>query len=153
MTVSVEMAGPTDLVGAFFIPQRMPYWYGRDMESRVQVQRGAREFAEGLQVRIQGKLANRDVSLIARVTAYERGRLLEWRFEDSYGVTGLQRWVIEAAGSGARVTVRDEFELPGWFGKIWGRLFTRPAVRARDRRDLEFLKRFVERTGLEGMRL
>ncbi|HVB34290.1 MAG TPA: SRPBCC family protein [Patescibacteria group bacterium] len=146
------MAGSTNLVGAFFIPQRMPYWYGREMESRIQVERGAQEFQTGLRVRIVGNLAKREVSLVAQVTAYERARLLEWRFEDSYGVTGLQRWEIEPAGSGARVTMRDEYELPGWIGKIWDRLFTRHAVRGRDRRDLEFLKRFVERTGLEDMR-
>lgn len=147
ITVSVEMAGPTNLVGAFFIPQRMPHWYGHEMDSRFRVQRGASEFQTGLRVQIAGKLANRDVSLIALVTAYERGRLLEWRFEDGYGVTGLQRWEIEPAGSGSRVTVRDQYELPGWIGKIWDRLFTRHAVRTRDRRDLEKLKHYVEQSG------
>ncbi len=116
ITLSVEMAGPTELVGAFFIPQRMPYRYGRDMETRLDVQRGARELQTGLRVRISGKLAKRDVSLTALVTAYERGRLLEWRFEDSYGVTGTQRWEIEPPGSGSRVSMRDEYEVPGWIG-------------------------------------
>jgi Polyketide cyclase / dehydrase and lipid transport len=145
--LSVEMAGPTNLVGAFFIPQRMPYWYGREMDSRFVVQGGADEFKKGLRLRIVGELAGREVSLIAHVTEYERGRLLEWRFEDSYGVAGKQRWEIAPSGSGSRVTVRDEYELPGAIGKIWDLLFTRHAVRSRDRRDLQQLKRYVERTG------
>lgn len=147
ITVSVEIAGPTNLVGAFFIPQRMPYWYGREMDTRFEVQRGADEFEPGLRVRIIGNLAKREVSLYAVVMEYERGRLLEWRFRDSYGVEGSQRWEIVSAGKGSRVTVRDEYELPGRIGKIWDWLFTRRAVQARDRRDLGFLKRFVERTG------
>jgi hypothetical protein len=147
ITISVEIAGPANLVGAYFIPQRMRYWYAHEMDSRFEVQRGADEFQTGLRVRIIGNLAKREVSLNAQVTAYERGRLLEWRFQDSYGVTGVQRWEIVPEGKGSRVTLRDEYELPGTFGKIWDRLFTRRAVRLRDRRDLELLKRYIERTG------
>jgi hypothetical protein len=148
VTISVDIARPTNLVGAFFIPQRMRYWYGREMDPRFEVQRGADEFQKGLRVRIVGTLAKREVSLLALVTAYERGRLLEWRFEDRYGVTGFQRWEIAPAESGSRVTVRDEYELPGRIGKIWDWVFTKHAVRMRDRRDLDRLKRFAEQTGL-----
>jgi uncharacterized protein YndB with AHSA1/START domain len=143
--LSVEIAAPPKLVGAFFIPQRIPYWYGVELSSTVEVQRGAAEFRPGLKVRIRGRLAKREVSHTAVVTAYERGRLLEWRFQDSYGVRGLQRWEIEPAGTGVRVRLRDEYELPGRVGRLVDRLFTRHAVAARDRRDLVRLKRLAER--------
>jgi uncharacterized protein YndB with AHSA1/START domain len=144
--LTVEIAAPANLVGAFFIPQRIPYWYGVELESAIEVQRGAAEFRPGLRVRISGRLAKREVSLTAVVTAYERGRLLEWQFQDSYGVRGLQRWEIEPAGTGARVRLRDEYELPGRVGRLVDRLFTRYAVAGRDRRDLARLKRLAERS-------
>lgn len=143
----MEIAAPANLVGALFIPQRMPYWYGQEMDCRFEVQRGADEFQPGLKVKIIGQLAKREVSLVAVVTEYKRGRLLEWRFRDSYGVGGMQRWEIEPAGKGARVVMRDEYELPGWIGRFWDRIFTQYAVRARDRRDLERLKRTAEQAG------
>lgn len=142
-----DIDGPANLVGAFFIPQRMAYWYGREMDSVFEVQRGADEFQTGLKVRIIGRLAKREVSLVAVVTAYERGRLLEWRFRDGYGVAGLQRWEIEQRANGSRVHLYDEYEMPGRIGKFWDRVFMRRAVQARDRRDLGRLKRLVERTG------
>ena len=147
IALSVEIAAPANLVGALFIPQRMPYWFGQEMDCRLEVQRGASEFQQGLKVRIVGQLAKREVSLTAVVTEYKRGRLLEWRFRDSYGVGGMQRWEIEPAGKGAWVVMRDEYELPGRIGKIWDRIFTQYAVRARDRRDLERLKRTAEQAG------
>ena len=147
VALTAEITAPANLVGAFFIPQRMPYWYGQEMDCRFEVQRGASEFQVGLKVRVVGQLAKREVSLVAVVTAYERGRLLEWRFRDSYGVSGLQRWEIAADGNGARVQLRDEYELPGRIGKFWDRIFTQYAVRARDRRDLERLKRLAEQAG------
>ena len=145
ITLSVEIAAPVNLVGALFIPQRMPYWYGREMDCRFEVQRGADEFQQGLKVKIIGQLAKREVSLVAVVTEYKRGRLLEWRFRDSYGLGGMLRWDIQPAGTGARVFMRDESELPGRIGRFWDRIFTQYAVRGRDRRDLERLKRTAER--------
>jgi hypothetical protein len=147
ISLSVEIAAPANLVGALFIPQRMPYWFGEEMDCRFEVQRGASEFQPGLKVKIIGQLAKREVSLVAVVTEYQRGRLLEWRFRDSYGVSGMQRWEIQPVGQGARVVMRDEYELPGRFGKFWDRIFTQYAVRARDRRDLERLKRTAEQAG------
>jgi uncharacterized protein YndB with AHSA1/START domain len=146
VALTVEIAAPPELVGAFFIPQRIPYWYGVELESTMEVQRGAAEFRPGLKVRIRGRLAKRVVSLTGVVTAYERGRVLEWQVQDSYGVRGLQRWEIEPAGTGTRVRMRDEYELPGRVGKLVDRLFTRHAVAGRDRRDLERLKRLAERS-------
>jgi hypothetical protein len=147
ITLSVEIAAPANLVGALFIPQRMPYWYGQEMDCRFEVQRGADEFQQGLKVKIIGQLAKREVSLVAVVTEYKRGQLLEWRFRDSYGVSGMQRWEIQPVGKGARVVMRDEYELPGRIGKFWDRIFTQYAVRARDRRDLERLKGIAEQAG------
>lgn len=125
----------------------MPYWYGCDMDSRFEVQRGSSEFQPGLKVRIVGQVSKREVSLVAVVTAYQRGRLLEWRFRDSYGVSGLQSWEIERVGAGARVHLRDEYEMPGRLGRLWDRAFMQHAVRARDRRDLDRLKRTAEQKG------
>lgn len=145
--LSVEISAPTNLVGAFFVPQRMAYWYGCETDSLFEVQRGASEFQVGLKIRISGRLSKRDVSLVTVVTAYQPGRLLEWRFHDAYGVTGLQSWEIERVGAGARVHMRDEYEMPGRIGKFWDRCFMQYAVRMRDQRDLEQLKRYAERKG------
>jgi len=145
IALTVEIAASPELVGAFFVPQRIPYWYGVELESRIEVQRGAAEFRTGLRMRISGRLAKKEVSLTGVVTTYERGRVLEWQFQDSYGVRGMQRWEIEPAGAGARVHMRDEYELPGRVGKLVDRLFTRRAVIGRARRDLARLKRLAER--------
>jgi hypothetical protein len=144
IAISMDVAASAQLVGAFFLPQRMAYWFGEEMDCQFEVQRGSSEFAPGLKVRIAGRLARREVSLVAVVTQYQRARLLEWRFRDAYGVAGLQRWEIERVGPHSRVHMRDEYELPGRFGKFWDRIFTQFAVRARDRRDLERLKRYAE---------
>ena len=141
---TVEMAAPPDRVFAFFVPQRMPYWYGAEMESRFEVQGGAAEFAVGLKVRITGRLGRKQVSHTAVVTRHEWGRLLEWRFQDAYGVRGLQRWELEPTPSGTRVRLRDEYELPGWLGRLADWLLTRHAVARRDRGDLARLKKLVE---------
>lgn len=142
---TVEIAASPDRVCVFFIPQRMPYWYGADMESCFEVQGGAEEFQVGQKVRITGHLGRREVSLTAVVTRYEWGRLLEWRFQDAYGVRGLQRWEIDLAPPGTRVRMRDEYQLPGTAGRIADWLLTRHAVARRDRCDLARLKTLAER--------
>ena len=146
LVFTAEIAAPPGRVFVFFAPQRMPYWYGAEMDSRFELLGGAEEFCLGQKVHIAGQLGRREVSLTAVVTAYEWGRLLEWRFQDAYGVRGLQRWEIEpAAGAGTRVRMRDEYELPGTTGRIADWLLTRHAVARRDRRNLERLKRLAER--------
>ncbi len=145
LVFTAEIAAPPDRVFVFFVPQRMPYWYGAEMDSRFELLGGAEEFCLGQKVHIAGQLGRREVSLTAVVTAYEWRRLLEWRFQDAYGVRGLQRWEIEPAGAGTRVRMRDEYELPGTTGRIADWLLTRHAVTRRDRRDLERLKRLAER--------
>ena len=94
---SVQIAAPAELVFAFFVPQRMAYWYGADMEACLEVQGGASDFAVAQKVRVTGHLGKREVSHTAVVTALQQARLFEWRFEDRYGVKGKERWELERA--------------------------------------------------------
>jgi len=143
---AVDIAAPPDRVFAFFVPQRMPYWYGAEMEAQCEVQGGAAEFAVGQKVRIIGRLGRREVSLTAVVTRYERLGVLEWQFLDAYGVRGMQSWELETSAAGARVTMRDEYALPGGaLARLADVLFTRWSVAARDRAWLARLKRLAER--------
>lgn len=152
LAFTVEIAAPPARVFAFFAPQRMPYWYGAELESCFEVQGGAAEFAVGLKVRTTGRLGRKEVSHTAVVTRHEWGRVLEWRFQDAYGVRGLQRWELEpvahAPGDttpGTIVRMCDEYELPGLLGRVADWLFTRRAVARRDLGDLARLKRLAER--------
>src|ERR1700732_1699169 len=92
---SVQIAAPAEVVFAFFVPQRMPYWYGADMQACFEVQDGASDFAVAQKVQITGNLGQREVSHTAVVTALQQARLFEWRFKDRYGVVGLERWELE----------------------------------------------------------
>jgi uncharacterized membrane protein len=141
----IEIAAPPELVFAFFVPQRMPYWYSPEMKSCFEVQGGAAEFAASQKVCIVVTIGKRQVKLAAVVTRCDWGRLLEWRFQDGYGVQGMQRWELSATAHGTRVRMHDGYELPGRLGRIFDRLFTRYAVSHRDRRNLGRLKRLVER--------
>ncbi len=145
LAFTIEIAAPPDRVSLFFVPQRMPYWYGREMGSCFEVQEGAAEFQVGQKVHITGHLGRREISLTAVVMRYEWGRLLEWRFQDAYGVRGRQRWEIEPASPGTRVRMCDDYELPGASGRVTDWLLTRHAVAQRDRRDLARLKKLAER--------
>src|ERR1700682_5203948 len=95
---SVRIAAPAEAVFAFFVPQRMPYWYGADMQAFFEVQDGASDFAVAQKVHIAGNLGKRQVSHTAVVTALQQARLFEWRFSDRYGVKGLERWELEGVG-------------------------------------------------------
>jgi uncharacterized protein YndB with AHSA1/START domain len=139
-----EFAAPPKLVFAFFVPQRMPYWYGAEMECCFEVAGGASDFAVGQKVRISGKVGAREVALTIVITSYEWERLLEWRFQDAYGVRGLQSWELAASALGTRVTMRDCYEMPGRLGRAADWLLTRHAVARRDREYLARLKRLVE---------
>ncbi len=145
IALAVEIAAPGNLVFAFFVPQRMPYWYGAEMKSCFEVQGGAAEFCSGQKVRITGRLGSRDVSLTAVITRYEWGRLMEWHFQDTYGVRGLQKWELEPVSSGTCVRMGDSYEMPGRLGKLADWLLTRHAVARRDRDALTRLKRLAER--------
>jgi Polyketide cyclase / dehydrase and lipid transport len=148
---SVQIAAPTELVFAFFVPQRMPYWYGAEMEACIEVQGGASDFAVAQKVRVTGRLGRREVSHTAVVTAFHQPRLLEGRFEDRYGVKGLERWEIErvnmppsAVAPQTNVRMRSDYVLPGRLGKLMDRFFTRHAVTRRNQDYLLRLKRLAE---------
>src|SRR5580704_17443162 len=132
-------------VFVFFVPQRMPLWYGVEMESHFEVQGGASDFSAGQKVRITGVLRNWDVTLTAVITDYVWERSLEWQFQDSYGVRGLQRWELEPIPGGTQLTMRDSYRMPELFGRILDAVFTRFAVSQRDEAWLDRLQRLAER--------
>src|SRR2546427_8342196 len=103
---SVEIAAPADRVAVFFVPQRMPYWYGAEMEAEFEVQGGAADFAVGQKVRVSGRVGKKELSLTLVITRFEFGRALEWRFVDRLCVNGLQRCGIAPCGTVARVTLQ-----------------------------------------------
>lgn len=150
---SVQIAAPAEVVFAFFVPQRMPYWYGADMQACFEVQDGASDFAVAQKVRIAGNLGKREVSHTAVVTALQQPRLFEWRFSDRYGVKGLERWELERAETSAaanRSSVRtvvhmvSDYTMPGFLGKTMDWLMTRHAVARRNENYLARLKRYAE---------
>jgi uncharacterized protein YndB with AHSA1/START domain len=142
-----RIAAPPHHVFAFFVPQRMPYWYGPEMESCFEIQDGAADFALGLKVRISGKLGGRGVSHTAVVTGFVPARLLEWRFQDASGVRGLERWELEGLWAGSidlpqHTLVRfiGRYEFPGRLGRLLDCVLTRRAV---TRRSGEYLTRLA----------
>ena len=76
-----RIAATPALVAAFFVPQRMPYWYAHEMKAEFEILGGASDFAAGQKVRITGRLGSREVTLTAVVTRYEFGRDLEWQLD------------------------------------------------------------------------
>ena len=148
---SVQIAAPAEVVFAFFVPQRMPYWYGADMQACFEVQDGTSDFAVAQKVQITGNLGQREVSHTAVVTAVQQARLFEWRFKDRYGVVGLERWELERvdAPSSQRpprtvVRMRSDYTMPGLLGKAMDWLITRHAVARRNEDYLARLKRYAE---------
>ena len=148
---SVQIAAPAEVVFAFFVPQRMPYWYGADMQACFEVQDGASDFAVAQKVHITGNVGKREVSHTAVVTAVQQARLFEWRFSDRYGVKGLERWELERldAPSPQRppktvVRMRSDYTMPGLLGKAMDWLITRHAVARRNQDYLTRLKRYAE---------
>jgi hypothetical protein len=134
-------------VAAFLVPQRMPYWYGVEIQARFELSDGGADFRAGQKVRIAGQLGHHEVMLTAVVTRYEFGCALEWRFQDAAGVRGMQSWEISGAtaGTSSRVIMRDEYEMPGGLSYLVDRMFTRFAVAQRDRDALARLARLAER--------
>jgi hypothetical protein len=145
---SVEIAALAELVFAFFVPQRMPYWYGVEMEACFEMPGGAAEFAVAQKVRVAGRLRGREVSHTAVVTELQYARVFEWRFEDRYGVKGRERWELERKDEAftPRTNVRmlSEYKFPGVLAKAMDWLVTRHAVARRNRDCLLRLKRLAE---------
>ena len=140
-----EIATTPNEVFVFFVPQRMPLWYGTEMDAHFEVQGGASDFAVGQKVRITGKLQSYELVLTVVITAYEWEHRLEWQFQDSYGVRGMQRWDLQPLAGATKVIMRDEYVMPSTLGKIFDRFVTRRAVALRDRAWLDRLRRFAER--------
>ena len=148
VNLTIDIATPGWRVAAFFVPQRMPYWYGAEMDAEFEVAGGAADFAVGQKVRISGRVLRREVSLTMVITQYRPGRVLEWKFRDEYGIGGTQRWEWNESKEGTtRVTLHDEFELPqkGHLAKLAERFWMRPSVARRGRLHLAALKRLAER--------
>ena len=152
---SVRIAAPAELVFAFFVPQRMPYWYGSDIEACLEVQGGAADFALAQKVRVTGHLGKREVSHTAVVTALQQARVFEWRFEDHYGVKGLERWELERVDGTSSdrtstgqpktlVRMRSAYTMPGLLSNAMDWLITRHAVARRNQDYLARLKRYAE---------
>jgi hypothetical protein len=144
LAFAIGIAAPPDRVGVFFVPQRMPYWYGAEMDAHFTVLDGAADFAAGQKVEIRGKLREREMSLTAVVAEYRMARVLEWKFQDRYGVRGMQRWEVEPASAECVVRMRDEYEFPGRLGRVFDWLVARHAVARRDLGHLARLKRLAE---------
>jgi hypothetical protein len=146
---SIKIATTPVEVFLFFVPQRMPYWYGAEMAAEFEVSGGAADFAVSQKVRISGKLGKKELTHTAVITRYEWNRILEWRFEDAYGVRGLERWELSpiTAGSQAITKVRmtSEYEMPGALGRAMDWLITRHAVARRNRDYLGRLRKYAER--------
>ena len=143
------VAAPPEDVFVFFVPQRMPHWYGPEMRSSFETQGCGSDFRAGSKVCISGRMANRIFSHTAIVTAFEKPRLFEWRFEDVYGVQGSERWELELLpnSTGAKTVIRftDEYKIPGRFGRLVDWLLTRHALARRNRDYLDRLARLAER--------
>jgi uncharacterized protein YndB with AHSA1/START domain len=148
VALTEPIAVPPEHVFAFFVPQRMPYWYGAEMDSQFEVLGCAAEFAVGSKVSISGRVAGKIVAQNAVVTAFEYARLLEWRFEDAHGVRGRERWQLDRvagpAGGGTVVTFTSDYILPGTIGRVVDYLVTRHAVARRSREYLQRLARLAE---------
>ena len=143
--LATQISTAANEIFVFFVPQRMPLWYGAEMNAHFEVQSGAPDFAVGQKVRITGTLQHHDVALTVVVTAYEWERHLEWQFQDSYGVRGMQRWDLQPEANETKVIMRDEYVMPTMAGKILDHLITSLAVKLRDQSWLDRLKRFAER--------
>jgi uncharacterized membrane protein len=151
---SVQIAAPAEVVFAFFVPQRMPYWYGADMQACFEVLDGESDFAVAQKVHIAGNLGKREVSHTAVVTALQQPRVFEWRFSDRYGVKGLERWELERADASAAdksrkpaptvVRMVSDYTMPGLLGRAMDWLVTRHAVARRNENYLARLKRYAE---------
>jgi uncharacterized protein YndB with AHSA1/START domain len=145
LTFSLEIAAPPNEIFVFFVPQRMPHWYGTEMDAKFEVQGGAPDFAVGQKVRITGRLRQYEMVLTVVITAYDWERLLEWEFLDSYGVRGKQRWELQGIAGKTQLTLRDSYQMSSAFGRLFDKIFTRFAVAQRDRAWLVRLQHLAER--------
>jgi Polyketide cyclase / dehydrase and lipid transport len=143
---TIDIAASVQDVFVFFVPQRMAYWYGEEMGAELEVQDGASEFQVSQKLRVLGKVGKREVSHTAVVTRYDWCRAFEWRFQDRYGVRGLERWDVEGVSAFlTRVRMISEYEMPSAIARFVDRLITRRGVERRNKSYLARLKKLAER--------
>jgi hypothetical protein len=143
---TIDIAASVQDVFVFFVPQRMAYWYGKEMCAELEVQEGASEFQVSQKIRVVGKLGKREVGHTAVVTRYDWCRAFEWRFQDRYGVKGLERWEVEGVSELlTRVRMISEYEMPSAMARFVDRVFTRRGVERRNKGYLERLRKLAER--------
>jgi hypothetical protein len=143
--LATQISTTANEIFVFFVPQRMPLWYGAEMNARFEVQGGAPDFAAGQKVRITGRLQNYELTLTVVITAYEWEHRLEWQFQDSYGIRGMQGWNLQPQAGAINLIMYDEYTMPTTLGKIFDRFVTKNAVEVRNRSWLYRLKRLAER--------
>ncbi len=146
---TIEISAPPNEVFVFFVPQRMPYWYGAEMNCAMEVSGGEADFRVAQKIHIsghlKGRLGKKEIAHTVVITCHETPRVLEWRFEDPYGVRGLELWELQPVPSGTRVTMRSEYEMPGRMSRALDWLITRHAVARRNRDYLTRLRKLAER--------
>jgi hypothetical protein len=146
----IEISVPPRQLFAFFVPQRIGYWYGPEMQTQFEVSDGAAEFSVAQKVRVSGRIGSREVAHTAVVTECQWGRELEWRFQDASGLRGSERWdfePIEIAGApGTLLRMRSVYDVTGITARAANCLLTRHAVARRNREYLARLKRLAERS-------
>ncbi|HEY4951441.1 MAG TPA: hypothetical protein VIH88_13975 [Candidatus Acidoferrales bacterium] len=143
--LATEISTTPNEIFVFFVPQRMPLWYGPEMNTHFEVQGGAPDFTVGQKVRITGKLQKFELTLTVVITAYEWERHLEWQFQDSYGIRGMQGWDLQPQDGATSLIMYDEYTMPTTLGKIFDRFATKHAVEVRNRSWLYRLKHLAER--------
>lgn len=145
---TIEIAVARNEVAVFFVPGRMSYWYGREMDAEIRALACGSDFMPSQIVQISGKIRGREVAHTAVVTKFDWGKLLEWKFKDPYGVRGTERWEFlpSAEGNVTVVKMTSEYEMPGAFARVIDWLVTRRWLARRNREYLARLKKLAERS-------
>jgi uncharacterized membrane protein len=146
IVTSIDIAAPLADAAVFFVPQRMPYWYGAEMAAEFQLLGGAADFQVSQKLQVAGKVGSRAVGHTAVITDYCWGKVLEWRFQDRYGVKGTERWELAPISStNTRVTMISEYQMPNTLARFMDKLFTRRSIARRNKEYLARLKKLAER--------
>jgi uncharacterized protein YndB with AHSA1/START domain len=144
----IQIDVPPRQLFAFFVPQRIGYWYGPETHTQFEISGGAADFGIAQKVRISGRIGKREVSHTAVITQCQWGIVLEWRFEDRSGLRGTERWdfePIEASGApGTLLHMRCDYRMTGLVARAANWLLTRHAVARRNRAYLSRLKNLAE---------
>jgi uncharacterized membrane protein len=84
---------------------------------------GDEPVGEGARFRVLMQVGSIDVGGVARVTAWDEPRCIEWRSER--GIDNRGRWLVEPEAGGSRLTFEMSFELEGPVRWIVARLAAR----------------------------